>query len=130
MQGTDQQRLRTGVSLCGGWTTIGAEIQRRLAAQAGQGQSVLNVVYILFCQRHIDLKKHSVEEMYHFLFFQDVDSEEFWENLVQDSDPSRKPRKQLDYSDIIPQIKSKITTFQAQVLRSTVLSERLKKISP
>lgn len=55
----------------------------------------------------------------HFLLSQDVGGQEHWENLVQASDPGRPQRKQLNYSDVVPQVKSKITAFQAQVKRRT-----------
>lgn len=52
----------------------------------------------------------------HFLFFQNVNNKEYWENLAQLSDPSRQTREILDYSIIISQIKSKIQEFKAQVM--------------
>ncbi|KAI3373134.1 hypothetical protein L3Q82_006459 [Scortum barcoo] len=45
---------------------------------------------------------------------QDVDSEDYWENLAQESDPSRKQKEPLDYSTIIPHLKSNILAFKAQ----------------
>ena len=53
------------------------------------------------------------------MFFQDVDSEEFWEKLAQESDPSRQQGELLNYRDIILQLKSKILAFKAQVIRYT-----------
>ncbi|KAM6907540.1 serine/threonine-protein kinase 36 [Xenentodon cancila] len=49
------------------------------------------------------------------LLRQDADNEEFWENLAQTSDPSRLLEEQLNYKDLLPQIKSRIVAFQAQV---------------
>ncbi|KAK5616274.1 hypothetical protein CRENBAI_014905 [Crenichthys baileyi] len=46
---------------------------------------------------------------------QDVDSKGYWENLVQETDPSRQQKKLINYNDIIHQIKSNITAFQAQL---------------
>ncbi|KAG7236679.1 hypothetical protein INR49_000573 [Caranx melampygus] len=53
---------------------------------------------------------------------QNVESEEYWEKLVQDSDPSKQLKDLLNYNVIIPQIKSKILTFKAQ-LASGILKE-------
>ncbi|XP_022044559.2 serine/threonine-protein kinase 36 isoform X2 [Acanthochromis polyacanthus] len=50
----------------------------------------------------------------------DYDSEEFWENLVQQSDPSRQQKELLNYGVIIPQLKSKILAFKAQLTDGTV----------
>ncbi|KAM4546679.1 serine/threonine-protein kinase 36 [Fundulus diaphanus] len=47
------------------------------------------------------------------LLSQDVDSERFWENLVQETEPGRQQKKTMNYKDIICQIKSNITAFQA-----------------
>ncbi|XP_039473982.1 serine/threonine-protein kinase 36-like isoform X4 [Oreochromis aureus] len=49
------------------------------------------------------------------LRLQDVNNKEYWENLAQLSDPSRQKREILDYSVVIPQIKSKIQAFKAQL---------------
>lgn len=51
------------------------------------------------------------------MFFQDVDSEDYWEKLTQESDPSRQKKQLLNYSAIIPQLKSKILAFKTQVIR-------------
>lgn len=51
-------------------------------------------------------------QLYHFLFIQDVDNEEYWENLA---DLSGQQSKQFNYSPVIPQLKSKILAFKAQV---------------
>ncbi|XP_054481552.1 serine/threonine-protein kinase 36 [Anoplopoma fimbria] len=53
---------------------------------------------------------------------QDVDCEDYWEKLAQESDPSRQQRELLNYSAIIPQLKSKILAFKAQ-LTGGVLKE-------
>ncbi|XP_041864512.1 serine/threonine-protein kinase 36 isoform X2 [Melanotaenia boesemani] len=45
---------------------------------------------------------------------QDVETEVYWKNLVQES-ASIRLLKELNYRDIIPQIKSKIAAFQAQL---------------
>ncbi|XP_008283348.1 serine/threonine-protein kinase 36 [Stegastes partitus] len=50
----------------------------------------------------------------------DDDSQEFWQNLVQQSDPSSQQKEQLNYSVIIPQLKSKILEFKAQLTDGTV----------
>uniref|UniRef100_A0A3Q2SSL6 non-specific serine/threonine protein kinase n=1 Tax=Fundulus heteroclitus TaxID=8078 RepID=A0A3Q2SSL6_FUNHE len=47
------------------------------------------------------------------LLSQDVDSERFWENLVQETEPGRQQKRTMSYKDIIFQIKSNITAFQA-----------------
>ncbi|MEQ2282747.1 hypothetical protein AMECASPLE_004022 [Ameca splendens] len=47
---------------------------------------------------------------------QDVDNKGYWENLVQETDPSRQQKNLINYNDIIYQIKSNITAFQAQLL--------------
>jgi len=52
----------------------------------------------------------------HVLFFQDVDCEDYWEKLAQESDPSRQQNELLNYSAVLPQLKSKILAFKAQVL--------------
>lgn len=44
-------------------------------------------------------------------FFQDADSEECWEKLLEELDPSK-----LNDDVIIPQIKAKILAFKAQVI--------------
>ncbi|XP_015238329.1 PREDICTED: serine/threonine-protein kinase 36 [Cyprinodon variegatus] len=46
---------------------------------------------------------------------QDVEIERYWKNLLQETDPSRQQKKLLNYKDIIYQIKSTITAFQAQL---------------
>ncbi|XP_037604268.1 serine/threonine-protein kinase 36 [Sebastes umbrosus] len=51
---------------------------------------------------------------------QDVDSEEYWEKLAQESDPSRQQRELLNYSAIILQLKSKILAFKAQLTGGVV----------
>ncbi|XP_049447377.1 serine/threonine-protein kinase 36 isoform X4 [Epinephelus fuscoguttatus] len=75
---------------------------------------------------------------------QDVDSEHYWEKLVQESDPSRQQRELLNHSAIILQLKSMIQAFKAQssggavkeswriqlplkVLRNLILTSDLKK---
>lgn len=45
--------------------------------------------------------------MDNFLFFQDDDSEDYWEKLLQESD--------LNHSTVTPLLKSKILAFKAQV---------------
>ncbi|XP_071317161.1 serine/threonine-protein kinase 36 isoform X2 [Trachinotus anak] len=51
---------------------------------------------------------------------QDVDSEEYWEKLVQESDPSKQRKDLLNYNVIIPQLKSKILAFKAQLTGGVV----------
>ncbi|KAM4726666.1 serine/threonine-protein kinase 36 [Anableps anableps] len=46
---------------------------------------------------------------------QDVDTERHWENLVQETDLGMQQKKLINYSDIICQIKSNITAFQAEL---------------
>ncbi|XP_041808634.1 serine/threonine-protein kinase 36 isoform X2 [Chelmon rostratus] len=46
---------------------------------------------------------------------QDVDSEDYWEKLVQESDPSNQQKEPLSCSAIISQLKSKILAFKAQL---------------
>eukprot|EP00064_Thunnus_orientalis_P002835 superscaffoldBa00000219_g2843 len=50
----------------------------------------------------------------------DDDSEEFWEKLAQESDPSRQQKDLLNYSAIIPKLKSKILAFKAQLTGGVV----------
>ncbi|XP_049897195.1 serine/threonine-protein kinase 36 isoform X4 [Epinephelus moara] len=74
----------------------------------------------------------------------DVDSEHYWEKLVQESDPSRQQRELSNHSAIILQLKSMIQAFKAQssggavkeswriqlplkVLRNLILTSDLKK---
>ncbi len=61
------------------------------------------------------LKENVSYSINNFSFFQDVDSEDYWEKLAQVSDPSRQQKEPLNYSTIIPQLKSKILAFKAQV---------------
>lgn len=51
------------------------------------------------------------------MFFQDVDSEDYWEKLALESDPSRQQKEPLNYNTIIPHLKSKILAFKTQVRR-------------
>ncbi|XP_035522787.1 serine/threonine-protein kinase 36 [Morone saxatilis] len=51
---------------------------------------------------------------------QDFDSEDYWEKLAQESDPSRQEKEVLNHSAIIPQLKSKILTFKAQLTGGVV----------
>ncbi|XP_070774102.1 serine/threonine-protein kinase 36 [Enoplosus armatus] len=53
---------------------------------------------------------------------QDVDSEDYWEKLAQESHPSRQQKELLNDTAVIPQLKSKILAFKAQ-LRSGVVKE-------
>ncbi|XP_032390372.1 serine/threonine-protein kinase 36 isoform X3 [Etheostoma spectabile] len=48
------------------------------------------------------------------LHVEDFDSEDYWEKLAQESDPSSQQSELLNYSAIIPQLKSKILAFKAQ----------------
>ncbi|KAM7374226.1 hypothetical protein PAMP_006897 [Pampus punctatissimus] len=43
------------------------------------------------------------------------DSEEYWEKLAQESDPSRQQKILFNYSAIIPKLKSKILAFKTQL---------------
>lgn len=58
--------------------------------------------------------------MNHALFFQGPDSEDYWEKLAQESDPSRQQKELLNYSAIIPQLKSKMLAFKAQVIKKNL----------
>ncbi|XP_040007467.1 serine/threonine-protein kinase 36 [Xiphias gladius] len=49
-----------------------------------------------------------------------VDSEEYWEKLALESDPSKQQKELLNYSAIIPQLKSKILSFKAQLTGGAV----------
>ncbi|XP_034406806.1 serine/threonine-protein kinase 36 [Cyclopterus lumpus] len=51
---------------------------------------------------------------------QDVDCEDYWEKLAQESDPSRQQNELLNYSAVIPQLKSKILAFKAQLTGGVV----------
>ncbi|XP_017287425.1 serine/threonine-protein kinase 36 isoform X2 [Kryptolebias marmoratus] len=62
------------------------------------------------------------------LHMQDADSKEYWEDLVQESEPSRQQRKELNHGNIIPLIKSKITTFQAQLTGGIVKDDEAQQI--
>ncbi|CAK6953717.1 serine/threonine-protein kinase 36 [Scomber scombrus] len=46
---------------------------------------------------------------------QDFDSEEYWDKLAQESDPTRQQKDLLNYSVIIPELKSKTLAFKAQL---------------
>lgn len=63
------------------------------------------------------IKENASFSTNYFLFFQNVESEEYWEKLVQESDPSKQQKDLLNYNVIIAQIKSKILAFKAQVMR-------------
>lgn len=49
------------------------------------------------------------------LFFQDVDREEYWEKLAQESEPRKQQKDLLNYNTVIPQLKAKILAFKAEV---------------
>ncbi|XP_040907664.1 serine/threonine-protein kinase 36 [Toxotes jaculatrix] len=51
---------------------------------------------------------------------QNVDSEEYWEKLAQESDPSKQQKELLNYNDIIPQLKTKILDFKSQLTGGVV----------
>ncbi|XP_044079758.1 serine/threonine-protein kinase 36 isoform X4 [Siniperca chuatsi] len=59
----------------------------------------------------------------------DVDSEDYWEKLVQESDPSRQQKELLNHSAIIPQLISKILAFKAE-LTAGVVKEALRIHQP
>ncbi|KAM7397868.1 hypothetical protein PAMA_005957 [Pampus argenteus] len=48
------------------------------------------------------------------------DSEEYWEKLAQESDPSRQQKIVFNYSAIIPKLKSKILAFKTQLTSGVV----------
>ncbi|XP_024121620.1 serine/threonine-protein kinase 36 isoform X3 [Oryzias melastigma] len=48
------------------------------------------------------------------------DSTDYWEILLQQSDPSTQQREPLKYNEIIPQIKSRIEAFKAQLTAGSV----------
>ncbi|XP_035482236.2 serine/threonine-protein kinase 36 isoform X1 [Scophthalmus maximus] len=51
---------------------------------------------------------------------QEVDSEEYWEKLAKQSDPSNQQKEHLDYNAIIPRLKAKILAFKVQIKGDTV----------
>ncbi|KAK5858369.1 hypothetical protein PBY51_002515 [Eleginops maclovinus] len=51
---------------------------------------------------------------------QDVDSEDYWEELAQETDPSRQPTEMLNYSDIKLQLRSKLMEFNAHITAGVV----------
>ncbi|KAM6983867.1 serine/threonine-protein kinase 36 [Tautogolabrus adspersus] len=51
---------------------------------------------------------------------EDVDSEDYWQKLIEESDPSSQQHHLLNYSDIVPQLKSKILAFKAQLTGGVV----------
>ncbi|KAM8899607.1 serine/threonine-protein kinase 36 isoform 1-T1 [Spinachia spinachia] len=51
---------------------------------------------------------------------QDVDSEDYWKILAQQSDPNRQQNEILNYTAIMPQLKSKILEFEAQLTGGVV----------
>lgn len=57
------------------------------------------------------------ENVTDFLFLQDAYSEDYWEKLARESDPSRQQRQLLNHNNIVPQIKSKILAFKDQVIK-------------
>ncbi|KAM8899608.1 serine/threonine-protein kinase 36 isoform 2-T2 [Spinachia spinachia] len=50
----------------------------------------------------------------------DVDSEDYWKILAQQSDPNRQQNEILNYTAIMPQLKSKILEFEAQLTGGVV----------
>ncbi|XP_044226141.1 serine/threonine-protein kinase 36 [Thunnus albacares] len=66
------------------------------------------------------LLRRCTEDSQATLHRQDDDSEEFWEKLAQESDPSRQQKDLLNYSAIIPKLKSKILAFKAQLTGGVV----------
>ncbi|XP_042355167.1 serine/threonine-protein kinase 36 [Plectropomus leopardus] len=53
---------------------------------------------------------------------QDVDSEDYWEKLAEDSDPSGQQKEQFNHSAVISQLKSKILAFKT-LLSGGVVTE-------
>ncbi|CAJ1064104.1 serine/threonine-protein kinase 36 isoform X2 [Xyrichtys novacula] len=51
---------------------------------------------------------------------EDVDTEEYWQKLVQESDPNRQQQAPLNLSAIIPQLQSKIGALTAQLTSGEV----------
>ncbi|KAI9542309.1 hypothetical protein NQZ68_020656 [Dissostichus eleginoides] len=66
------------------------------------------------------LVQRSSEDSRTVLHRQDVDSEDYWEKLAQETDPSRQQTEILNYSDIILQLQSKIMEFRAQLTGGVV----------
>ncbi|XP_078786622.1 serine/threonine-protein kinase 36 isoform X4 [Oryzias latipes] len=64
-------------------------------------------------QRNSETRQSSLHRLH-------VDSTDFWETLIKRSDPSRQQRESLNYNEIIPQIKSKIDAFKAQLTTGAV----------
>lgn len=51
------------------------------------------------------------------LFLQNVESEDYWEKLAQESDPSSQQKEPINHTTIVPPLKSKLLAFKAQVIR-------------
>ncbi|XP_034539364.1 serine/threonine-protein kinase 36 isoform X2 [Notolabrus celidotus] len=51
---------------------------------------------------------------------EDIDSEDYWQKLAHESDPNRQPQELLNHSAIIPQLKSKLQAFKAQLTSGDV----------
>ncbi|KAM3602128.1 uncharacterized protein V6R79_024761 [Siganus canaliculatus] len=54
------------------------------------------------------------------LVMQNVDSEDYWEKLVQASDPDSEEKQLLSYSAIVPRLKAKILTFNTELTDGAV----------
>lgn len=63
--------------------------------------------------------KTDVSDLINLLFLQNVESEDYWEKLVQESDPSSQWKEPINHTTIVPQLKSKLLAFKAQVIRCT-----------
>lgn len=51
------------------------------------------------------------------LFLQNVESEDYWGKLAQESDPSSQQTEPINHTTIVPPLKSKLLAFKAQVIR-------------
>lgn len=61
--------------------------------------------------------KTDVSELISVLFLQNVESEDYWEKLAQESDPSSQRKEPINHTTIVPPLKSKLLAFKAQVIR-------------
>lgn len=60
--------------------------------------------------------KTDISVLISVLFLQNVKSEDYWEKLAQESDPSSHRKELINHTTIVPQLKSKLLAFKAQVI--------------
>lgn len=111
--------LRSDHSWCG-------EAVRRVRPQ-GAGRSVsaelvFSVVYPDNKEIVCFLEWKCVPHHQKWMCLQDVDTEDFWEKLARESDPSRHQGELFRHTSIVPQLQSKIQAFKAQVTSKLQLS--------